>query len=212
MPELLLQVFLGLMKTRLPMMLLGGIDEAGRGPLAGPVTAAAVVLPPGLRISGLNDSKKLSEQAREELYEQICELAITWAVASLGPRVIEQVNILEAARRAMAEAAHSVCRTLAKRRRRASCYFLVDGNTPLVSSVVHETVVKGDSLLACISAASILAKVTRDREMKKYDRSYPGYGFAEHKGYGTKAHRERIKAIGPSAIHRRTFAGVREYL
>ena len=189
-----------------------GIDEAGRGPLAGPVTAAAVVLPEGYRNPNIIDSKKLNGHARANLFVEITSSAVAHAVVSIGPREIEQINIREATRQAMSRAAAEVCKQLLVCQPDARCHFMVDGNMPLVDSFSCETIVKGDQLILCISAASILAKVTRDRLMAELDLEYPGYGLAVHKGYPTKQHREKIKELGPTEIHRRTFAGVREYL
>ena len=189
-----------------------GIDEAGRGPLAGPVTAAAVVLPARYVNLRINDSKKLTHADREELYEEIVTIALAYSVKSLGPRAIERHNILQATRKAMFLAAKEVHAMLNQDANGAHVHFLIDGNTRIATKVPHETIISGDSKIAAISAASILAKVTRDREMVRLDRRYPGYGFAAHKGYGTELHRQKIQELGPSKIHRRTFAGVREHL
>lgn len=175
-----------------------GIDEAGRGPLAGPVFAAAVVLPPGCVIEGLNDSKKLTEKTREILFDEIQNKAVSYAVAFATESEIDEINILQATYLAMTRA----CKALSP----AADYALVDGNRmPPNLPVLGETVVKGDALSASIAAASILAKVSRDRLMLQLDSLYPEYQFAKHKGYGTKLHRERLLQYGPCPIHRRSF-------
>ena len=174
-----------------------GIDEAGRGPLAGPVCAAACVLPDGLVLEGLNDSKKLSEKRREALYDRITAEALAWAVCLVDEKTIDEINILQATFRAMRGAVSklSVSPDLC----------LVDGNRDPGRGLPTKTVVKGDATCASVAAASILAKVTRDRLMVELDAQYPGYGFAIHKGYGTKAHYAAINALGLSPIHRRSF-------
>lgn len=175
-----------------------GIDEAGRGPLAGPVCAAAVILPRNLEIEGLNDSKKLSEKRREALYEIITREAVAYGIAFVDEKEIDEINILQATFLAMRRAAER----LAIRPDIA----LVDGNRePELGGIPVKTIVKGDSLSANIAAASILAKVTRDRFMAEQDAIYPQYGFAIHKGYGTKAHYAALREHGPCPIHRRTF-------
>ena len=174
-----------------------GIDEAGRGPLAGPVCAAACILPEALDIPGLNDSKKLSEKKREALYEVITREATAWAVCLVDASVIDEINILQATYRAMRGAVE--CLKL------RPDYCLVDGNRDPGLGLPTRTVIKGDGSCACIAAASILAKVTRDRLMIRVDGQYPGYGFAVHKGYGTKAHYTAIDRLGLCPIHRRTF-------
>ena len=174
-----------------------GVDEAGRGPLAGPVCAAACVLPAGLVIEGLNDSKKLSEKRREALYDQITEKALAWAVCLVDEKTVDEINILQATFRAMRGAVEGLGL------RPELC--LVDGNRDPGLGLPTRTVVKGDATCASIAAASILAKVTRDRLMKEYDAQYPGYGFAVHKGYGTRAHYAAIDALGLCPIHRRSF-------
>ena len=174
-----------------------GVDEAGRGPLAGPVCAAACVLPAGLVIAGLNDSKKLSEKRREALYDQITAQALAWAVCLVDEKVIDEINILQATYRAMRGAVEGL--TL----RPDLC--LVDGNRDPGLGLPTRTVVKGDATCASVAAASILAKVTRDRLMLEYDKTYPGYGFAVHKGYGTKAHYAAVAELGLCPIHRRSF-------
>ena len=177
--------------------LICGVDEAGRGPLAGPVCAAACVLPDGLQINGLNDSKKLSETRREALYSIIMAEAVAWAVCLVDEKAIDEINILQATFRAMRGAVSNLNLT--------PDICLVDGNQDPGLGLPTQTIVKGDASCASIAAASILAKVTRDRLMLEYDTQYPGYGFAAHKGYGTKAHYAAIDALGPCPIHRRSF-------
>lgn len=174
-----------------------GCDEAGAGPLAGPVCAAAVILPPETVIDGLDDSKKLSEKKREALFPIIQEKAVAWAVAWVEPGEIDQINILNARLKAMDLAIKALDP--------APGYALIDGNRNKGISLENETVVKGDSKSANIAAASILAKVSRDRLMLEMDRLYPQYGFARHKGYGTKAHYAALREFGPCPIHRLTF-------
>ena len=181
-----------------------GVDEAGRGPLAGPVVAAAVILDPVRPIQGLDDSKRLSPQRREALDVEIRARAAGWAIARVDVDVIDAVNILEATMLAMREAV--------ARLDLAPEYVLVDGNRCPDLPCPARAVVGGDAGVAAIGAASILAKVARDREMAEMDRRYPGYGFARHKGYGTRAHREALLRLGPSPIHRRSFAPVRSAL
>ena len=181
--------------TGLQMMC--GVDEAGRGPLAGPVCAAAVILPKGLEIPGLNDSKKLTDKKRRELAPLIKEQAIAYGIAFASHEEIDEINILQATFLAMerAMAQLSVKPDLA----------LIDGNRKKDFGIPAETVVKGDSRSANIAAASVLAKVTRDDYMEAMAQEYPGYGFEIHKGYGTKAHYEALRNLGPSAIHRMSF-------
>lgn len=174
-----------------------GADEAGAGPLAGAVYAAAVILPPGLELAGLNDSKKVSPRKREELFAQIQAQAVAWAVASVDEGEIDRINILNARMLAMDRAIQALDP--------APEYALIDGNRNTGIRCPNETVVKGDGRSASIAAASILAKVSRDRYMKEMDARYPGYGFARHKGYPTKAHYEALRRLGPCPIHRRTF-------
>ncbi len=174
-----------------------GVDEAGRGPLAGPVCAAAVMLPRGLDIPGLNDSKKLTEKKREELYDIICAGAVCYGVAFAGVEEIERLNILNATFLAMnrAIAQLSVPPQLA----------LIDGNRDSGIEAPSRCIVKGDALCADIAAASVLAKVTRDRYMTALASEYPQYGFEKHKGYGTKQHYAAIREFGPSPAHRMSF-------
>lgn len=182
-----------------------GIDEAGRGPLAGPVCAAAVILDPSKpKIRGLNDSKQLTENQREAFAIKIKARAIAWGVGWASVEEIDTVNIRQANFLAMkrAVAALSVTPTLA----------LVDGNDPPPLDCRVTTIIGGDALEACISAASVLAKTARDALMIEMDAMYPGYGFASHKGYSARAHFEALRRLGPCAIHRRTFAPVRELL
>lgn len=175
-----------------------GVDEAGRGPLAGPVCAAAVILPPDLEIEGLNDSKKLSDKRRRALYDVITEQAIAYGIAMVDEKVIDEINILQATFRAMRQAVEQLSEKPA--------LALVDGNRePDFGDIPVKTIVKGDSLSANIAAASILAKVTRDRFMEEQDAIYPQYGFSVHKGYGTKAHYAALREFGACPIHRRTF-------
>ena len=174
-----------------------GVDEAGRGPLAGPVCAAAVILPAELRIDALNDSKKLSERKREELYDRICDGAVSFGIAFATVEEIETLNIKGATYLAMSRAIELLDPTPA--------LALVDGNDKNELPVPAIKVVKGDNLCASIAAASILAKVTRDRYMLELDALYPQYGFARHKGYGTRAHYDALRQYGPSPVHRPTF-------
>ena len=174
-----------------------GVDEAGRGPLAGPVCAAAVILPPNVQIPGLNDSKKLSDKKRRELFPIIKEQAIAYAIAFVDHERIDEINILQATYQAMREAIGQ----LSQRPNLA----LVDGNRAGDFGVEVQTVVHGDSLSASIAAASVLAKVSRDDYMLQMDETYPGYDFAIHKGYGTKAHYAALTRQGPSPIHRMSF-------
>ena len=174
-----------------------GVDEAGRGPVAGPVCAAAVILPAGIVIEGLNDSKKLSEKKREKLFDEITANALAWSVSLVDERVIDEINILQATFLAMRRAMDQL--------RVRPDIALIDGNRETDFGLPVQTIVKGDSLSANIAAASILAKVTRDRFMLEMDEKYPQYGFATHKGYGTRAHYAALREFGPCPIHRRTF-------
>ena len=177
--------------------LLCGVDEAGRGPLAGPVCAAAVILPRGLEIAGLNDSKKLTEKKREALYDPICEKALSFGIAFASVEEIEELNILNATFLAMN-------RAIAKLDPQPALA-LIDGNRSTGITVKNRCVVKGDARCANIAAASVLAKVTRDRCMLEMAEKYPEYHFEQHKGYGTKLHYEALRAFGPSPIHRLSF-------
>ena len=176
---------------------IAGVDEAGRGPLAGPVYAAAVILPPNAIIKGINDSKKLSEKRREELFSEITEKAIAYNICSIDEKRIDEINILNATYEAMNGAVNG----LSVR----PDFVLIDGNRIGGMTLPHETVVKGDSKSISIAAASILAKVSRDRFICEMAEKYPEYGFEQHKGYGTKAHNEAILKYGPCPIHRKTF-------
>ena len=174
-----------------------GVDEAGRGPLAGPVCAAAVMLPRGLEIPGLNDSKKLTDKKRRELYDVITAQAVSYGIAFASEQEIDEINILQATFLAMERAMQQ----LSPQPELA----LIDGNRAKDFGLPVRTIVKGDSLSASVAAASILAKVTRDRLMEEYDAQYPQYGFAVHKGYGTKRHYEALREFGPCPIHRQSF-------
>ena len=174
-----------------------GVDEAGAGPLAGAVYAAAVILPPYLCIEGLNDSKKLSAKKREQLFVEIQKNALAYAISYVEPEVVDEINILNARLLCMQKAVKSLSIV--------PQYILIDGNRSPALSIPHQTIVKGDGNSASIAAASILAKVSRDRYMEEMELKYPGYGFAKHKGYGTKLHYERLRELGPSALHRRSF-------
>lgn len=184
--------------------LIAGIDEAGRGALAGPVVAAAVILPAGLRIDGVDDSKKLSPETRERLFEVIMTQALTVGVGTGSPALIDDINILQATRHAMLEAVTQLAPQ--------PDYLLIDGITTIDSPHPQKTVKKGDSLSLSIAAASIIAKVTRDRLMVGLNELHPGYGFAAHKGYGSATHMAAISRIGPSSVHRMTFGGVKEHV
>lgn len=184
--------------------LVAGVDEVGRGPLCGPVVAAAVILNPNRPIIGLADSKKLTVKHREALFEEICRCAIGWSVAQASVEEIDQLNILQATLLAMQRAVTglSVQPKLA----------LIDGNRCPILSMPANAIIKGDATVPSIAAASILAKVTRDRMMKELDEFYPGYDLAKHKGYPTVAHLDALNRLGPSPIHRRSFAPVRKLL
>ena len=178
-----------------------GCDEAGAGPLAGPVYAAAVILPPGLLLEGLNDSKQVTAKRRVQLFAQIQEQAVAWAVASIPPEVIDEIDILNARIKAMQEAIEQLAP--------APDYALIDGSRDHGSryaiTLPHETAVRGDVRSVSIAAASILAKVSRDQYMEEMAGQYPAYGFDRHKGYGTKLHYEMLDQYGPSPIHRKSF-------
>lgn len=174
-----------------------GADEAGAGPLAGPVYAAAVSLPDDFDLPWLNDSKKVTPKRREVLFDQIKEQAVAWAVASVGEREIDEINILNARMKAMDQAIHQLNPT--------PDFALIDGNRNKGITIPNRMVVHGDSLSASISAASILAKVSRDRYMLEMAQRYPEYHFEQHKGYGTKLHYEMLHKYGPCPIHRLTF-------
>lgn len=181
----------------LGLHLICGVDEAGRGPLAGPVCAAAVILPEHLQIPGLNDSKKLTDKKRRELFPIIQEQAVAWGIGLASETEIDEINILQATFLAMR-------RALEQLNARPEIA-LIDGNRETDFGLPVKTVVKGDSLSANIAAASVLAKVTRDNIMAEMANQYPEYGFEIHKGYGTKAHYEALRTYGPCPIHRKTF-------
>jgi ribonuclease HII len=183
---------------------LAGVDEAGRGPLAGPVVAAAVILPPDLNLPGLKDSKRLTAEQRTALDEQIRALAQACAVKEVGVRQIERWGILAASLKAMALAVQALPFPPAM--------VLVDGHQPLPLAYPQQPVIDGDDRCPSIAAASILAKVYRDRRMQAFHRLYPQYNFARHKGYATPEHLEALRAWGPCPLHRRTFKGVREWV
>ena len=174
-----------------------GIDEAGRGPLAGPVCAAAVILPEGVIIDGVNDSKKLSEKKRESLFDVIREQALSYSIAYATVDEIEEINILNATMLAMRRAINGL--------EIKADYAMIDGNKIPPIDIDAECIVKGDAKSMSIACASILAKVSRDRLLYKYAEEYPMYGFDKHKGYGTKAHREAILKYGPCPYHRKSF-------
>lgn len=174
-----------------------GIDEAGRGPLAGPVCAAAVILPENYIAEGLDDSKKLTEKKREALFDVICDNAIAYGIGWASESEIDQINILQATFLAMGRAVEQLAVS--------ADYALVDGNRMPPLKIPGQAVVKGDGTCACIAAASVLAKVSRDRLLRELDQKYPEYGLAQHKGYGTKAHYAAIKQYGLLPIHRRSF-------
>lgn len=183
---------------------IAGVDEAGRGPLAGPVIAAAVILPSGLELPGVNDSKKLSEKIRERLFDTIMQRAQSVGVGMGSHDLVDSINILQATRHAMLEAVNQLIPQ--------PDYILIDGITTIESQIPQKTIKKGDSLSLSIAAASIIAKVTRDRLMAEMDALYPGYGFAGHKGYGCASHLDAIRRLGPCPIHRTTFGGVKEHV
>jgi ribonuclease HII len=174
-----------------------GVDEAGRGPLCGPVVAAACILPMGLVIEGLNDSKKLTPKKRDALYDYICENAVSYCIAEASVEEIDELNILEATLLAMRRAIDGLSVP--------ADFALIDGNVSRDFQIPVQAIVKGDATSPSIAAASILAKVTRDRQCEELDRMYPQYGIAKHKGYGTKVHMDALRQHGPSPIHRKQF-------
>jgi ribonuclease HII len=176
---------------------IAGVDEAGRGPLAGPVVAAAVIFSPGVSILGVDDSKKLTPLRREELFEIIRQSALAFGVGIVSHETIDRINVLRATMEAMAEAV--------SRLKPGPDYLLVDGPICEPGVVPAEAMVRGDARCFSIAAASIIAKVTRDRIMMEYDRQFPGYGFARHKGYGTPEHLAALRRLGPCEIHRKSF-------
>jgi len=179
---------------------IAGIDEAGRGPLAGPVVSAAVILPAAFSVSGIYDSKKLTPKKRSYLYEMIYEHATSIGIGIVDSIEIDRINILQAALLSMAISVDNL--------KPQPDYLLIDGQFRISSNLPQEPIIRGDSLSISIAAASIVAKITRDRLMERYHIDYPEFGFARHKGYPTKAHREVIKKFGPCPIHRRSFRGV----
>jgi ribonuclease HII len=188
----------------IPAGRVAGVDEAGRGPLAGPVVAGAVILDPDKPIEGLQDSKRLTPARREALYLEIQEKALAWAVASADVEEIDRINILQATMLAMQRAMEAL--------QPAADHALIDGNRCPLLACPSQAIVKGDSRVAVISAASIMAKVSRDREMVSLDLQYPGYGLARHKGYPSKAHIEALESLGVTPIHRRSYAPVRRVI
>ncbi len=184
--------------------LTAGVDEVGRGPLAGAVVAAAVILDPGNPIEGLTDSKKISEKKREYLSALIKERALSWALGRAEPEEIDEINILQASLLAMKRAVDGLSVP--------PTHCLIDGNRCPELSCTSEAIIKGDLKIESIGAASIIAKVARDNEMKELDKQYPGYGLAQHKGYPTKAHIEALEQLGVAKIYRRSFAPVRKML
>jgi len=184
--------------------LLAGVDEVGRGPLAGPVVAAAVILDPDKPILGLADSKKLSEKKREKLYDEIIEKALAFKISEASVTEIDEINILHASMLAMKRSIEGLSIMPE--------YVLIDGNRCPDISITSEAVVKGDSRVECISAASIIAKVYRDRMMIQLDALYPGYGLAKHKGYPTKSHLSALKELGVNKLYRKTFKPVAQLL
>lgn len=185
-------------------LLVAGIDEAGRGPLAGPVVAAAVILPDDMPVAGINDSKKLTARKREALYHDIYQHAVAVGIGIIDPVEIDRINILQASLKAMAFAVLNL--------EPGPDYLLIDGRFPIPMDLPQQALVRGDSRSISIAAASIVAKVTRDRIMRRYAAEYPEFDFATHKGYPTRAHREAIRKFGCCPIHRRSFGGVREFL
>jgi ribonuclease HII len=183
---------------------IAGIDEAGRGPLAGPVVSAAVILPPAFSVADVIDSKKLSAKKRVGLYQEIYAHAVSVGIGIVDPAEIDRINILQASLLAMSMATNNL-------RPQPEC-LLIDGPFRIPSHLPQKPIAKGDTLSISIAAASIVAKVTRDRLMERYNEYYPQFGFSQHKGYPTRAHKEAIRKFGYCPIHRRTFKGVKEYL
>jgi len=180
-----------------------GVDEVGRGPLAGPVVVAAVILPMGLRIKGINDSKKLSEKKREELYKEIMKEALAVSVSYVYEDVIDKINIYEATKKGMLEAVEKL--------QVKPEHVLIDAMPLSELQIEHTSIIHGDALSASIGAASIIAKVTRDHFMEKMDHKYPNYGFKKHKGYCTKEHLTALEKYGPCPIHRKSFSPVAKF-
>ncbi len=183
---------------------IAGIDEAGRGPLAGPVVASAVILPQDCYLPHIDDSKRLSPKRREQFFVTIYEQAVSIGIGIVDPAEIDRINILQASLLSMRFAVDNL--------RPAPDYLLVDGTFPIRSPVPQQAIKHGDRRSLCIAAASIIAKVTRDRLMGLYDEEFPEFGFGKHKGYGTEQHRAAIRTFGYCSIHRKTFRGVREYV
>ena len=183
---------------------IAGIDEAGRGPLAGPVVSAAVILPPAFSVAGVIDSKKLSAKKRVQLYQEIYSQAVSVGIGIIDPVEIDRINILQASLLAMSMATNNL-------RPQPGC-LLIDGPFRIPSHLPQKPIAKGDSLSVSIAAASIVAKVTRDQLMERYHEYYPQVDFSRHKGYPTRAHKEAIRKFGYCPIHRRTFKGVKEYI
>jgi ribonuclease HII len=183
---------------------IAGVDEAGRGPLAGPVVSAAVIFPPGFYMAAINDSKQLTHLQRERLYGQIYAQAVAIGVGIVDPVEIDRINILQAAKLSMVMAVANL--------NPPPDHLLIDGNFAIPSQLPQQSIVKGDSRSISIAAASIIAKVSRDHLMHQYHLDFPQFGFDQHKGYPTKAHKAAIAAHGPSPIHRLSFRGVREHV
>ena len=183
---------------------IAGIDEAGRGPLAGPVVSAAVILPTSFRNPDITDSKKISPKKRQRLYDVIYADAVSIGIGIVDPIEIDRINILQASLLAMAMAVKNI--------EPRPDYLLIDGNFPIPSDLPQQPIVKGDALSISIAAASIIAKVTRDRLMQKYHHYYPQFDFPKHKGYPTAAHRKAIRKFGCCPIHRKSFKGVKEFI
>ena len=194
------------------MKRIAGLDEAGRGPLGGPVFAAAVIVKKDrkLKLLGVNDSKKLSPKKREKLYKiLINHPKIEWGIARVSEKVIDRINILEATKLAMKRAVEKL---KAKNRRRKIDFLILDGNFKINSNIPQKSIIKADNKVFSCAAASILAKVSRDRMMQRYDKKYPKYGFSKHKGYATKLHFEMLERYGPCKIHRKSFRPVSNLL
>ena len=196
-------LFFETMARRQGYRTVAGIDEAGRGPLAGPVVAAAVILPEDFDLPGLNDSKQLSAKQRNRLYPMIYAQALAVGIGVSRATEIDQINILQATLKGMSRAVGRLSLP--------PDFLLVDGITPIPLAIEQKTLKKGDSRSLSIAAASVIAKVVRDRIMVAYDRLFPAYGFASHKGYGSRQHREAVIKYGPCLCHRRSFAGVKEH-
>jgi ribonuclease HII len=183
---------------------IAGLDEAGRGPLAGPVVAAAVILPPGERYPGITDSKKLRPADREKGFDLICEKALAYSICEASQEEVDRLNILVASRKAMERAVRGLSM--------APGFLLIDGMVPLATDIPQECIKKGDQRSQSVAAASILAKVTRDRLMEAFHEQYPQYNFRKNKGYGTREHLQALQEHGACPIHRRSFRGVKELL